>query len=123
MFASSSLTSLSSDASVERGNEPATAASTAAHVTGYYDGPFASQSDFKAVKYLKDTSISSISLDIDFPHLTRRLVVGYEKWLQRYDPTRNESSHVLLKSLGVTVPPEIPEEQAVKLLRKTMHRM
>ena len=51
------------------------------------------------------------------------MIVGYEKWLQRYDPTKIESSHALLKLLGVTVPPEIPEEHAVKLLRKTMHRM
>lgn len=49
--------------------------------------------------------------------------VGYDKWLQRYDSTTNGSSHGLLKLLGVTLPPEISEEHAVKLLRKTMHRM
>jgi hypothetical protein len=60
MFASSSLTSIPSDVSSERENEPTVSASTVANVIGYYDGPFASQPDLDAVKYLKDTSISSI---------------------------------------------------------------
>lgn len=60
MFASSSLTSMSSDASIERENEPTASAPTTANVAGYYDGPFASQPDLGAVKYLKDTSIFSI---------------------------------------------------------------
>jgi hypothetical protein len=59
MFASSSLTSLSSDVSSEHENEPVAASSTVANVIGY-SGPFASQPDLEAVKYLKDSSISSV---------------------------------------------------------------
>ncbi|KAF8316812.1 SIR2-domain-containing protein [Clavulina sp. PMI_390] len=103
MFDGSSLTSLSSDASAEGHRVPVAGPSTTAHPTRYFDGPFASEPDVAAVKYLKDT--------------------GAEAWLERYDPTKNESARVLLKLLGVTVPTEIPEDHALKLLRKTMHRL
>jgi hypothetical protein len=53
MFASSSLTSMSSDVSSEHEDDLATPSSTVTR----YDGPFASQPDLEALKYLKDTSI------------------------------------------------------------------
>lgn len=67
MFASSSLTSLSSDVSSDHENEPMAASSTVANFTGYTGGPFASQPDLRAIKYLKDTSISGAFI-VSYPH-------------------------------------------------------
>lgn len=58
MFEGSSLTSLSSDMSSEHEEDALIGDSgiASAAPAGYYNGPFASQPDLRAVKYLKDTS-------------------------------------------------------------------
>ncbi|KAF9511359.1 hypothetical protein BS47DRAFT_1395157 [Hydnum rufescens UP504] len=63
----------------------------------YYDGPFASKPDYAAVRYLKDHSA--------------------EKWLRKYDPAWDGTVKLAPTSS------DMEEQMAVRLLRKTMHRL